>query len=215
MAMKPSPSRRRRRAPAKSQRFRITLTELLWALIGLLLTIGGTLLKASTTGGPWTWANGQVPLHFLGVSYQIGAVMLVGCLGGRNAAVMSQIAYLSLGLAGFQVFSQGGGMKYLTEPSFGYLLGFVPAAWVCGYIAFKAPPRLESLAFSGLCGVIVVHTVGIAYLILSYILKWIDAASMPFTKALMTYSVNLLPGQLAVICAIAVLAYCLRRVMFY
>nr|WP_202924781.1 biotin transporter BioY [Myxacorys almedinensis] len=213
--MRPSPSRRRRTPPAKPQRFKITLTELLWALIGLLLTIGGTLLKASTTGLPWTWANGQVPLHFLGVSYQTGAVMLVGCLGGQNAAVMSQIAYLALGLAGFEVFSQGGGLDYLTEPTFGYLLGFVPAAWICGYIAFKAPPRLESLAFSGLCGLMVVHTVGISYLLLSYLLNWLDAASVPLTKALMMYSVTLLPGQVAVICAIAVLAYVLRRVMFY
>lgn len=208
------PSRKRRTA-ARPKRFRITLTELLWALIGLLLTIGGTLLKASITDLPWTWANGQVPLHFLGVSYQIGAVMLIGCLGGRNAAVMSQIAYLALGLAGFPVFSQGGGIGYLKEPSFGYLLGFVPAAWICGYLAFKMPPRLESLGFSGLCGLIVVHLVGIAYLLLGYALKWIDAASVPFTKAVMTYSVNLLAGQLAVICAIAVLAYVLRRVMFY
>lgn len=198
--------------PQRSQK--ITLTELLWALIGLMLTIGGTLLEASITGFPWQW-SGTIPLHSLGVNCQIGAVILIGCLGGRNAAAMSQIAYLGLGLAGFPVFSKGGGFSYLGEPSFGYLLGFIPGAWVCGRLAFKAVPRLEAFAFSGLCGLLVVHFVGILYLILGYAFKWVHPNSMPFWKAVMAFSVHLLPGQLAVTCAIAILAFLLRRVMFY
>lgn len=201
-----------RRSPARSRRFRITLTDLLWALIGLMLTIGGTLLRASIAGVPWN--SPSVPLHFLGVSYQIGAVLLIGCLGGKNAAVMSQIAYLALGLAGFPVFSQGGGIQYLSAPSFGYLLGFVPGAWVCGYLAFKVPPRLESLAFSGLCGLVMIHTIGILYLILGSLFQWIKLEGSLW-QAFLTYSINLLPGQLAVTCAIAVLAFVLRRMMFY
>ena len=78
---------------------------MLWALTGLLLTIGGTLLKASITDVPWAWTPQTIPLHLLGVSYQIGAVLLVGCLGGKNAAVISQIAYLLLGLAGFEILT--------------------------------------------------------------------------------------------------------------
>jgi biotin transport system substrate-specific component len=77
-----------------------------------------------------------------GVSFQVGAVLLTGCVGGKNAAALSQIAYLILGLALFQVFefpvfTQGGGLSYVREPGFGYLMGFVPAGWVCGYLAFK------------------------------------------------------------------------------
>lgn len=203
----------RSRPQARSSRFRITLTDLLWALIGLMLTIGGTLLKASIASVPWT--SESVPLYFLGVNYQIGAVLLVGCLGGKNAAVMSQIAYLALGLAGFPVFSQGGGMQYLSSPGFGYLLGFVPAAWICGYLAFKAPPRLESLAFSGLCGLVTIHTIGIFYLVLGAIFQWVNFDKLSLWQAFLTYSVNLLPGQIAVTCSVAVLAFVLRRVMFY
>lgn len=204
-----------RRPQARSRRFRITLTDLLWALIGLMLTIGGTLLRASITGIPWTGIPQSVPLHFLGVSYQIGAVLLVGCLGGKNAAVMSQIAYLALGIAGFPVFSQGGGTQYLNTPSFGYLLGFVPGAWLCGYLAFKAPPRLESLAFSGLCGLLMIHVTGIIFLIFGAMFQWLNLGSASVWQAFLTYSINLLPGQLAVTCAIAVLAFILRRMMFY
>jgi biotin transport system substrate-specific component len=178
-----------------------------------MLTIGGTLLRASIAGIPF--GSSTIPFHFLGVSYQIGAVMLVGCLGGRNAAAMSQIAYLALGLAGFPVFSKGGGIHYLQEPSFGYLIGFIPGAWVCGYLAFRTQPRLETLALSSVLGLSVIHLVGIFYLFLSYAFKWVDTTTVSLGKAFITYSVNLLPGQLAVTCAISVFAYFLRRIMFY
>jgi biotin transport system substrate-specific component len=180
-----------------------------------MLTIGGTLLKATITGAPWAWTPESVPLHFLGTSYQIGAVLLVGCLGGKNAAVMSQIAYLALGLAGFPVFSQGGGSQYMSSPGFGYLLGFVPGAWICGYLAFKVPPRLESLAFSGVCGLLTIHAVGIPYLILGSIFRWLNLNDQSLGQALFAYSINLLPGQLALTCSVAVLAFVMRRVMFY
>ena len=36
-------------------------------------------------------------LYSLGVTSQVAAVLLVGCLGGRNAAAISQVAYLSSG----------------------------------------------------------------------------------------------------------------------
>jgi len=193
----------------------ITLTELLWALIGLLLTIGGNFLNASIVGVPWSWTPQGIPAHFLGVSYQIGAVLFVGCMGGRNAGVISQVAYLLLGLANFQFFAQGGGLSYLREPVFGYLLGFLPGAWVCGYWAFRSAPRLEWLAGCCLSGLAVIHAVGALYLWVGYSLKLVGPSKMTFSVALSVYSGNLLPGQLAVVCAVSVLAFFMRRAMFY
>lgn len=189
--------------------------ELLWAFIGLILTISGTFLEVFITSPPWDWGQHGVQVYPLGVTYQIGAVLLVGCMGGRNAGALSQIAYLVLGLAGFPVFTYGSGLDYYREPTFGYLLGFLPGAWVCGSLAFLAPPRLESLGFSSLCGLLTIHLVGILYLLLAYGLKWVDPLSPALGNALISYSLHPLPGQLAVICAVAVMAYALRRLMFY
>jgi biotin transport system substrate-specific component len=193
----------------------ITLTELLWALIGLLLTIGGNFLNASIVGVPWSWSPQGIPAHFLGVSYQIGAVLFVGCMGGRNAGVISQVAYLLLGLANFQFFAQGGGLNYLREPMFGYLLGFLPGAWICGYLAFRSPPKLEWLAICCLSGLATIHAMGILYLWSGYSLNLIDASKMSLKMSLSVYSGNLLPGQLALVCAVSVLAFVMRRAMFY
>lgn len=191
-------------------------TELLWAFIGLLLTIGGTFLEASVTALPWHWSESGIPIHSLGVTYQIGAVLLVGCLGGKNAGALSQIAYLVLGLTWLPVFSQGGGIAYLKLPSFGYLLGFVPGAWICGYLAFRQPPKLESLALSCLCGLLVIHLVGISYLVCNYYITLANTETIsPIVADIQKYSLDPIPGQLALVCAATVLAFILRRIMFY
>jgi biotin transport system substrate-specific component len=187
----------------------VTLTELMWALTGLLLTIGGNFVKAAMLSLNFA----QTPAHFLGVSYQIGAVLLIGCVSGRNAAVMSQVAYLALGLAGFPIFSQGGGLGYLRELSFGYLLGFVPAAWICGHFAFRSLPKLEWLAGCCLAGLLAIHATGITYLLALYGLH-LNPDKTSWQQSIMSYSVQLLPGQLAVVCAVTVMAFLLRRVLF-
>ncbi len=197
--------------------------EILWAFIGLLLTIGGTFLEASMTSPPWSWSQQGISIYSLGVTYQIGAVLLVGCVGGKNAGALSQIAYLILGLTWLPVFTKGGGWGYLKEPTFGYLLGFIPGAWVCGALAFQAPARLESLAFSSLCGLFSIHVTGLLYLILSYFfsggasnpLPTGGLETFPLVQEILKYSIYPLPAQLAVACAVTVLAFVLRRLMFY
>lgn len=188
--------------------------ELLWALIGLLLTIGGTFLEAFTTNPPWAWSGDGVHTVSLGVTYQIGAVLLTGCLGGKTAGALSQIAYIVLGL-NLPVFTQGGGLSYLREPSFGYLLGFVGGAWVCGFLAFRMPPRLESLAFSCICGLLTIHLYGLGYLIIFHTFGLSINGGLSLMQAIVKYSIYPLPGQLVVVCAVTVLAFALRQLMFY
>lgn len=188
--------------------------ELLWALIGLLLTIGGTFLEAFVTNPPWAWSEQGIDTVSLGVTYQIGAVLLAGCLGGRNAGALSQIAYIVLGL-NLPVFTQGGGIGYLKEPSFGYLLGFIAGAWLCGFLAFRMPPRLESLAFSCICGLLTIHIYGLGYLMIFHTIHGGVADGLSLMEAIVKYSIYPLPGQMAVACAVTVLAFALRQLMFY
>ncbi len=187
--------------------------ELLWALIGLILTIGGTFLEASIMNAPWSWGQSGLMTHSLGVSYQVAAVLLVGCLGGRNAALISQLAYLTLGLTWLDVFTDGGGFGYLQRPTFGYLLGFVPGAWICGWFAFRMPMRIETLALSCVSGLAVIHSVGLLYLAIARSVGWFATATL--WEQVLAYSFYPLPGQLAIVCAVTIIAYTLRNVLFY
>ena len=182
-------------------------SDLLWAVIGLLLTIFGTFVEAFATAPPWDWLSAGLEPHSLGVRLQVGGVLFVGCLGGPQAAVISQIAYLGLGLAGMPIFESGGGLRYVLEPTFGYLLGFIPGSWVCGRLAFGRSPSLEWLALACGAGLATLHAVGLSYLVLT---RAGNAAA-----AALTYSVAPLPGQLAIACAVAVIAAVLRQVLLY
>ena len=72
-------------------------------------------MSVPTLAWPIDWS--QVQAYSLGSTLQVGAVLLIGCLGGKNAAALSQIAYLALGLSGAQVFAQGGGGGWVTGRS--------------------------------------------------------------------------------------------------
>ncbi|MDJ1168156.1 biotin transporter BioY [Roseofilum sp. BLCC_M154] len=193
----------------------IRLNELLWAFIGLLLTIGGTFLEAFIASPKFSFQDYLLSLHSLGVNYQIGAVLLVGCMGGKKAGVLSQIGYLIMGLTWFPVFFDGGGLGYLTQPSFGYLLGFIPGAWICGVLAFRFAPRLEYLALSCLGGLVGIHLTGILYISLTQLLSWSSESGQQLLEEITKYSLLALPGHLVVACAATVIAYLLRHLMFY
>lgn len=184
-------------------------------MIGLLLTIGGTFLEAYSITSPWSWSQHGIQTASLGVSYQIGAVLLIGCLGGQNAGALSQIAYLVMGLTLHPVFDQGGGVGYIKFSQFGYLLGFIPGAWLCGFLAFQARPKLETLIFSCICGLLTIHICGIIYLIITHTFQGQSLDSPLLTQAILRYSWFTVPSQLAVVCAVTVVAYVLRHLMFY
>lgn len=197
------------------------LDQLIWAVLGLMLTVVGTFVEA-VVALPQFWnrqGQWQLPLdwqalgtHPLPVSMQVAAVLLVGCMGGKYPALISQIAYLGLGLSGFQIFSHGGGLSYWQEPTFGYLAGFIPAAWVCGMLAFRQSPRIEQFFLSCLAGLGIIHAWGLLYLVA---LGLGDRLPLPLWALIQQYSLYPLPGQLVITCLVALVARVLRFILIY
>jgi len=72
----------------------------------------------------------RIPLPFGAVSLQFFITALAGLVLTPTEAVLSQAVYLLLGLLGLPVFAGGGGIGYLFQPTFGYLLGLIPAVWL-------------------------------------------------------------------------------------
>jgi biotin transport system substrate-specific component len=77
----------------------------------------------------------RIPLPFTPVplTLQTFFVLLSGALLGSKLGSTSQLAYLLLGLTGYQVFTgTGSGALYLLGPTGGYIVGFVCAAFLVG-----------------------------------------------------------------------------------
>jgi biotin transport system substrate-specific component len=184
---------RRKRLPFPS------LTELLWAVIGVGLMVGGTLLHLEVPDRfpqifdfshwppsmQWDWQ----PIYRF--SFQTAAVFLTASTGGPIAGGLAQVAYLALGFYGFPVFMEGGGLDYLTRPAIGYLLGYIPAAILVGRWAFHESERvsLQRLLASALAGLGIIHLCGLVGLVLRF------GFSQEWATATYQYSLLPLPGQ--------------------
>lgn len=106
----------------------------------------------------------QVPVPYMDYfTLQFFFVLLSGIvLGGKRGAV-SVGCYVLLGLIGFPVFAAGGGIGYIVRPSFGYLLGFIAAAFVTGWICERTDCTYKQYFLACLAGFTVTYTIGILY----------------------------------------------------
>jgi biotin transport system substrate-specific component len=118
----------------------------------------------------------KIPLPPVPFTLQIFFVILSGLLLGAKLAATSQLIYIVLGLAGVPVFANGGGIQYIFNPTFGYLIGFVAAAFFVGKLSekIKTPTFLKYLGAS-FVGLMLIYFCGIPYMYI--MLKYVSHIS--------------------------------------
>ena len=142
----------------------------------------------------------NMPLHS---NWQIQGLLLTSLLCGPEIGTISAISYLIIGLLYLPVFHGGGSVGYILTHEFGYLLGFIPAAWTCGFLARNtSKANLINFSFYTALSLCVVHIIGIIYLTFGKIFgNWSDSLSdlilintfIPFpTQLLLCISISLL-----------------------
>ncbi|WP_207456875.1 biotin transporter BioY [Herbiconiux sp. SYSU D00978] len=100
-----------------------------------LLVAGG----AAITGAA---AQVAVPLWPVPITGQTLAVLLVGATLGAKRGALSMALYAVLGIVGLPVFSDASsGFQVLAGPTGGYIIGFVAAAALTGWLAERAWDR--------------------------------------------------------------------------
>jgi biotin transport system substrate-specific component len=137
------------------------------ALQTMLAIAGVGLLAASA------WIS--VPFYPVPLTMQTLAVLLIGGLLGPRLGAATVVGYLSLGLAGAPVFHNGlAGPAVLAGPTGGYLLGFVPAAFLMGYAVKRAMARRSLVRQSVVLGAgaivaeAAIYAVGLPWLAVFY-----------------------------------------------
>ncbi|WP_320667589.1 biotin transporter BioY [Prochlorococcus sp. MIT 1307] len=148
----------------------------------------------------------------LASTFQVPALLLSALVFGPRAAVIATLAYLVIGLFYMPIFHEGGSLNYLASPGFGYLTGFIPAAWISGRLLQQSKSiDLITLALCALAGIIILQIWGGLYLIIgSAIGSWQE--TLP--ELLFSYSIAPLPSQILLCPAIGVLSIALRGLLF-
>lgn len=136
----------------------------------IALVVGGAVFVGLT-------AQVAIPLPFTPVplTLQTFSVLLVGAALGSVRGALSMALYLLAGVAGVPWFAnQQSGWAFA---SFGYIVGFVAAAWLVGRLAERGADRrvVPTIGMMAL-GNVVIYVFGVAGLML--------LADLPFSTAL-------------------------------
>lgn len=119
-----------------------------------------------------------VPIH----AQSLG-VLLAGVVLGARGGTLSVLLLIVLVAVGLPVLSGGrGGLAVLVSPTAGYLVGFLPAAFVTGWLSTRVAQKADGgwktlLGFflAGAAGVLVDHIFGIGWLVVSLGMSPLDA----------------------------------------
>ena len=151
----------------------------------------------------------RIPLGYSSITLQFFFTAMAGCLLGPVWGPVSQAVYVALGLIGLPIFTQGGGLTYLLQPTCGFLIGLIPAAWVIGLLTARRPPHPVRTALACLAGLAVLYAVGLPYM--AVILNQYMGKAMGFSAILWAGMLPFLPGDMLKIAVTAVLAPLLQK----
>lgn len=105
----------------------------------------------------------KIPFPGMPMTLQFAFVLLAGIILGPCWGALSVALYVILGLIGLPVFSSGGGLGYVIIPSFGYIIGFIVAAFVAGTISCRKPGSLAVLLAASFSAMLTTYIIGIVY----------------------------------------------------
>ena len=100
----------------------------------LIVILGSILLTIS--------AKIKIPFYPVPMTMQTFVVLFLGISFGYKIGVATVILYLLEGIVGLPVFSnspeKGLGIAYFVGPTMGYLIGFVFASFLAGYLKYNS-----------------------------------------------------------------------------
>lgn len=145
----------------------------------------------------------RVPVGPVPFTLQMPMVLLTALVLGSKLGALSTLVYMLVGLIGVPVFAGSGGIGALLSPSFGFVLGFIPAAYVAGIGVREGQPVHQSLINTYLA-LLTTFIFGVAYFI--FIMNIVIGTPVGVLEALMVTVVpfvikDLIVGTLTVMFA--------------
>lgn len=100
----------------------------------LAMVVVGSLILAAA-------ANIKIPLSPVVINLSTLAVALIAAGFGWRIGVAAVALYIAEGLSGLPFFANGGGWGYVMSPSFGFIVGYLPMAFIIGWAADRGASR--------------------------------------------------------------------------
>ena len=160
----------------KGEPIRITLGTIVMTGLCIILIIVSTFTQL-TIRHPYFPSDGlyylsqdltdyEVLRHFIKTYVyipQIPVIFFIVSLMGRKFGMLAIVGYIILGMF-FPIFALGGGISYLFEYGFGYILAYLPAVFFAGTL-LKGKTDYLRIPVISLFGVVTIHVLGILYML--------------------------------------------------
>jgi len=125
------------------------------------MTVYSSLMAALTAAGAYI----AIPIGPVPIVLQNFFILLSGLLLGSRWGFLSVAVYILIGACGLPVFSIGrGGIGHILGPTGGYLIGYLPAVFIIGFITEKTDKRPIYDVIAMICGSIIIYACGITWL---------------------------------------------------
>ena len=161
-----------------------------------------SLMAALTAVGAYI----HVPIGPVPIVLSTLFVLLAGLLLGSRWGSASMALYLLVGAIGIPVFAGGkGGFAHFFGPTGGYLLGYVLASWITGFISEHSRGLLIPDIFAVVLGSLAIYSLGIPGLKLITQMSW--------TKTFMVGMVPFLIGDAIKASVAVILARSVRPIL--
>lgn len=169
------------------------------------MTMTAVMAALICVAGPLSVFIGPIPITLSNFAVYLAAAVLGSRLGTLSVAL-----YLLIGTLGLPVFSGfTGGLQKLVGVTGGYLIGYLPGAWIGG-LAVKpnqtAPEKKWLLPLMLALGTLVIYVIGTAWFMLQ--------TGNPLVSALSLCVLPFLPGDTLKIIAVTLLAWPVRKALY-
>ncbi|ARF17066.1 biotin transporter BioY [Sporosarcina ureae] len=125
-----------------------------------------------------------IPLPLVPITGQTLAVGLAATILGSRYGTISVLVYLAMGAVGMPVFSgMSSGLGVIFGPTGGFLIGFIPTAFITGYYMERTSFNLPNAIIANILGMFVALAFGTVWLKFIAELSWtaaIMAGFVPF-----------------------------------
>lgn len=148
-----------------------------------------------------------IPAGIIPLTLQTMIVIIAGMLLKPKQIWMSYGLYFAMGLIGFPVFANGGGIAYVLQPSFGFLLSFPVAASAISIARchVNATGFIKSFVIC-MIGLGIIYTIGCIYMY--GILNYYMGAGKDMSAVI---ALGALPFVLTDTCSIGIGCFCALR----
>lgn len=110
----------------------------------------------------------SIPIGPVPINLATFSVMLAGVALGSRYGTLSQVVYVLIGAFGVPVFAQfSGGFAVIAGPTGGYIVGYIAAAWLTGFLCEKLGRRTLRLVISMIAGTAACYALGTTWFMFS------------------------------------------------